>query len=217
METGTTVNVVYTDAQSTKMIGILLAGGAASRLPNKPLLPMKDLRPVCCSGIDYIKRHGINEIVVVTPPSSVIVDVIDKLYGNHTNLEFVYQPQPTGVGDALSLVNRQGSAMIVMADNVYPEDEYLTDYDDTIDEPEVIVRRVPAWRATHLVRVGRNGFLTRTGSGTLALTTPWIVMPNNFSVPEGWPDLSGVKRKERSAVGWWDIGTADTYAAYWRS
>jgi hypothetical protein len=203
------------------MIGILLAGGAATRLPNKPLLPMKDLRPVCFSGMDYLIRHRVPKVVVVTPPNSVIVDVIHSYYSDKVGLEFVYQPEARGVGDALNaceLEDRDDGdhAMVVMADNVYP-DETISGL--VLDEwPFVVVRDVPAWRAPHLVKAEPKRDLRRKAAGgNLVLSTPWVIHASNFSTLEGWPDLSGTKRQVESGKDWWDVGTPATYEAYWRS
>ena len=72
------------------MIGIVLAGGEATRLPNKPLLPMIDGQPVIRSSIDLFKRSNIEEIITVVPPASPIPAVIKE--GG-----FTIQPKPTGV------------------------------------------------------------------------------------------------------------------------
>lgn len=197
------------------MQGILLAGGLATRLPNKPLLPQRDGRPVCFSGLDYLLRHKANPIAVVVPPSSVIVDVIAAHYPD-APINFIYQPEARGVGDAINLAaTANDSMMIVSADNIYPADETITSPDEK--GPHVIVRRVAAWRIPYLVRVGPDGKLTRTGPGKLALTSPWVIFPGHRFSLEGWPDLEGSRLIELPGKDWWDIGTPDTYAAYWRS
>jgi len=194
------------------MIGILLAGGNATRLPNKVLLPQRDGRPVIFSGLDYLLRHHADPVHVVVPPSSVIVDVIAAHYPE-ANLNFVYQPEASGVGDAINQVGARGAVMIVMADNIYPPNETVP-----AAAPAAVVRRVPAWRLPHLVRLGADGLLTRTGPGRLALTSPWIIIVGGKPLsPEGWPDLNGARFIELPTAGWWDIGTHDTYAAYWRT
>lgn len=196
------------------MIGVLLAGGAATRLPNKPLLPMIDGRPVCLSGIDYLRRHGIDHIIVVTPPNSPLVDVITAFVASPQDLHFVYQQEPTGVGDAINLA-RAGidvRSMIVMADNVYPREEKF----ECISG--VAVRKVAAWKRPHLVRANGETHLTRDASckALYSLTTPWLIGPSKLS-PEGWPSLIGQKQIICKEEGWWDIGTPELYAAYWRS
>lgn len=198
------------------MIGILLAGGAATRLPNKPLLPQRDLQPVCFSGIDYLLRHKVSSIAVITPPNSVVVDVIDEYYGTEVDFNFIYQSEPTGVGDAINLVKSEAQlGMIVMGDNIYPKTETIVRPDCG---PYIVIRRVPRWRIPHLVRIGADDRLTRIGPGHLALTTPWVVsIGEGMFSPEAWPDLDGVRRLQLSASRWWDIGTPEVYASYWRS
>ena len=41
--------------------GIVLAGGLATRLPNKALLPIKNGKPAITSSIDLLLRSGIND------------------------------------------------------------------------------------------------------------------------------------------------------------
>jgi hypothetical protein len=199
------------------MIGVLLAGGAATRLPNKALLPMKDLRPVCFSGVDYLKRHNVNYIAVITPPNSVIVDILEDYYPA-VNFAFNYQAEPTGVGDAINLVKCDKTmGMIVMADNIYPPDEVI--HESNMSRPYVVIRQVPAWRLPHLVCVKTNGRFTRSGPGYAALSTPWVINVGEemFASQEAWPDLQGVARLTMPGGLWWDVGTPETYAAYWRS
>lgn len=192
------------------MIGIMLAGGLATRLPNKPLLPTKDGSPVCLSGLDYLKRHNVSHTVIVVPPNSPLVDVIEHFRPGQ-KYSYVYQPEAKGVGDAINLVKASVRAMIVVADNVYPEAEVVNEVEC------VVIRRVPAWRRPHLV--GADGQrLDRGGSSFMpfSLTTPWVVGPGKSWDPDGWPSLAGIKQVEREADGWWDIGTPELYAAYWR-
>jgi hypothetical protein len=182
---------------------------------------MKDLRPVCFSGLDYLIRHAVDRIVVVTPPNSVLVDII-HLYYSHQRLQFIYQAEPLGVGAALNACDLEpdisSKAMVVMADNVYPKDETIPAEDLKLSWPFVVTRDVPAWRATHLVKAETGSSLQRKeGSGSRVLSTPWVINACNFATNEGWPDLSGTRRCLLPGKGWWDIGTAATYEAYWRS
>jgi hypothetical protein len=192
--------------------GVLLAGGKATRLPNKVLLPQRDGRPVCFSGLDYLIRHGCDPIHIVIPPASVIVDVIAKHY-KFDSLNFIHQPDATGVGDALNLIPEpiDGHAMIVMGDNIYPVTEVVD-----AAWPFVVVRRVPAWRLPHLVRVTKDGKLTRTAPGALALSTPWAIPIDGQYSSEGWPDLTDQTKVELPGEEWHDIGTVETYTHYWR-
>lgn len=196
------------------MIGVLLAGGAATRLPNKPLLPMRDGRPVCLSGIEYLRRHAVDHIIVVTPPNSPLVDVITSFVKNPDKIHFVYQQEPTGVGDAINLARDgvQVRSMIVMADNIYPQEETFKVVSG------VAVRKVAAWKRPHLVRADGTSYLTRDASCVTpySLTTPWVLGPGKLS-SEGWPSLVGHKQIVCAEEGWWDIGTPELYAAYWRS
>lgn len=199
------------------MIGILLAGGAATRHPNKVLLPTRHGIPVIMSGLGYLRRHDLRDIRVVVPTNSPIVDVVEAFGFNDLNIEFVYQATPTGVGDAIMLANPSSDAcMVVMGDNIYPANEQFPD----LTTSAVALREVPAWRRPHLVRWNEEtSRFTREGYGRYSLTTPWIFteLAANDLPPEGWPALYGFERVQLDAQGWWDIGTPDLYAAYWRS
>lgn len=196
------------------MIGILLAGGAATRLPNKPLLPQRNGKPVCLSGLDYLFRHGVEYVNVVVPPSSVIVDVIASHYHSE-KLNFIYQAEPSGVGDAINLA-LQDDSLIVAADNIYPREEVFK-LPKRFNRTVAVLRQVEAWRIPHLVRMGLNGNLTRSGPGVLALTSPWYVSKYFHFSSEGWPDFNEGSFIELPSAGWWDIGTPETYSAYWRN
>lgn len=228
-----------------KLIGVMLAGGLATRLPNKPLLPTKQGGyPVCLSGLDYLKRHECEHVIIVTPPNSPIVDVIDH-FRPAQKYVYHYQAEPKGVGAALRDVLPFGQStawvMVVMADNIYPEHERIMlpwepreAKADAMREPAgecVIVRRLPAWRRPHLVSAsGRRVIDTMALSQELSrsnaskylpfsLTTPWLldVSKDRVMCDEGWPTLSSIEQVERPHEGWWDVGTPELYAAYWRS
>lgn len=197
------------------MIGIMLAGGSATRLPNKPLLPTKDGYPVCLSGLDYLKRCGVSHSIVVVPPDSPLVDAIEHFRPGQ-NFTFVYQPDATGVGHALNMAfgEARKKAVVVVGDNVYPEDEQLKSV-----EPHLAIRRVPAWRRPHLVSCNGQGELSRSPGDRpmpFSLTTPWVLAPRTDWSPEVWRDFKGIRQEEYPEEGWWDIGTPSLYAAYWR-
>ena len=76
--------------------GIVLAGGQATRLPNKPLLPLKNGKPVITSGIDLLLRSDIKDIRVIVPPDSVIPAILDYTYSS-TYFKYVIQRAALGV------------------------------------------------------------------------------------------------------------------------
>lgn len=182
--------------------GVILAGGAATRLPNKPLLPRREGGCVIDSSVEYLLHQGIKDITVIVPPNSVITDY---LMARYDHLNFIEQPNATGVEDALNLTS--GSRMICVADNIYPKEEPWT-------EEGVVVRPVPAWRARHLATLLNGRYQRGRYESGLALTTPWMLPDMRFT--NLLPQLQKLMVLEGRREGWWDIGTPEAYAAYWR-
>lgn len=184
------------------MQGVILAGGAATRLPNKPLLPRRQGGCVIDSSVEFLRKQC-DEITVVVPGNSIIQDYLMHV---HKGLKFIVQESPTGVEDALNLV--PGEKMVCVADNIYPQEYY--------EEHGVVVRAVPRWQARHLVTIKDGCFIRGAYDNKWALTTPWI-LPPDFVAEDLLIDFRQLKLIEAKAEGWWDIGTPDTYTAYWRS
>ena len=112
------------------MKGVILAGGAGTRLDpftrvtNKHLLPVYD-RPVIQYAIEQLVGAGIREIVLVTDSSqlSAFERVIGDLHsvGAH-GLEYVGQDQPGGIAQALGLAERfaaGGPVAVLLGDNIF--------------------------------------------------------------------------------------------------
>ena len=100
--------------------GIMLAGGAASRMPNKALLPIASNRIVIESGIEFLSSKC-EETVVVVSPNSPIPDVL-KMRGY--NPWYVQQSVPLGVVSAIQCGAQRcvhDLCLIVFCDNVYSE------------------------------------------------------------------------------------------------
>lgn len=112
------------------MKGIVLAGGAGSRLypltriTNKHLLPVYD-RPMVYFAIEALVGAGIDRILVVTGGNHA--GEFLPLLGNGSqfglrHLDYTYQERPGGIADALRLARHfaEGDAVCVMlADNIY--------------------------------------------------------------------------------------------------
>lgn len=205
-------------------VGIVLAGGLATRLPNKVLLPMKDMRPAIFSSIELFKRSKVSNIVVVIPPNSVIPDVL----GN--DFMYVIQDEARGVPDAIEKAkNGWASAMgdidvhfhVSCADNVYHSEEIIDEKQLTADAA-ASVRLLPPFVVRHLSRYSpkRKQFVTAAADAH----APCVAGVMSFYGPAFVPEvdtvrwLNAMKAKPFAYAGpWWDIGTVETYAAYWRT
>jgi glucose-1-phosphate thymidylyltransferase len=111
------------------MKGIILAGGTGSRLDpltrvtNKHLLPVYD-QPMIRFPIALLAAAGIDRILVVTGGKDA--DRFAPLLGDGTDLgvclEYVEQPRPAGIADALGLARAfaDGDAVcLVLGDNIF--------------------------------------------------------------------------------------------------
>ena len=183
------------------MQGVILAGGAATRLPNKPLLPRRTGGCIIDSSVEFLRKQC-DEVTVVVPANSIIQDY---LMHHHTGLKFIPQVSPTGVEDALNLV--PGEKMVCVADNVYPQEYY--------EELGLVIRDVPRWQAKHLVMWDGENFIRGQYDVSYALTTPWMLP--DMKMTNLLEDFKDMKKIQKSGKDWWDIGTPDTYTAYWRS
>ena len=111
------------------MRGIVLAGGAGSRLNpltkvvSKQLLPVYD-KPLIYYPISTLFLAGIREIAIITKPEDR--PIFQQLFGSGDTLgarfEYLEQPRPNGIGEAFLIaeqfINQQDSAL-VLGDNIF--------------------------------------------------------------------------------------------------
>lgn len=214
------------------MIGIVLAAGNATRLPNKLLLPMHNCRPLILSSVEYLRANNVEEIRVVVSQDSAVEPFLRRYYGDKHRIRCITQTMPKGVVNGiltgiLEDDHWKKKLVVVCGDNVYPAHEKTP----RLRPPFVVGRRVPRVRARHLVqwdhrvcRWVRSEFPTRD---PICLTTPWVFTVEQMrSVeldkiePDRMEDmlnLCSVTLAELPINGWWDIGTHDMFMAYWRS
>jgi GTP:adenosylcobinamide-phosphate guanylyltransferase len=81
--------------------GIVLAGGMASRMPNKALLPIDEKNIVVESSAVLAMNAGCKRVVLVVGPSSPIPLVMSLRGWNADWVTCVTQPDPKGVPDAI--------------------------------------------------------------------------------------------------------------------
>lgn len=202
-------------------IGVVLAGGAASRLPNKPLLPMKDLRPVLFSSIDLFKRSHIDDVTIIVPPGSLIPDIIRAHYQH--DLNFVMQPDLTGVPHAARLAVEQRKlpddtmVVVTMCDNIFAFNERIQPLPNS-----AVVRRITDFRSQHLAKKCNGHWVASSPSPycfagwmTTDIGRLKKVEPNTTTLD--FLNSNAMTGQEIQTGGWWDIGVLETYTAYWRA
>lgn len=214
------------------MIGVILAAGNATRLPNKLLLPTRDYRPLILSSVEYLRTKKVREIRVVVAPNNAVELFLERYYRGKHNIRCLTQADPKGVIDAIMHGIQQDDpgeekVVIVCGDNIYPPHEIIP----REKPPFVVARRVPPNRAKHLVRwEPRFESWMRTGTpcrDPLCLTTPWVFTVEQMRSVElhrlgldRMEDLLNfccLRPTEVPHNGWWDIGTYDMFMEYWRS
>jgi hypothetical protein len=202
----------------TRRHGIILAAGDASRLPDKPLLPLRDGRPAICSGIDLLLRSDCNEVTVVTQPRSVIPRVLAR---NFSGLRFAVQQQPVGVMDAIccGLPHSECDALVTFCDNVFEESESVPKHLFR----HASVRTIASPGARAQLDYWDGGWRVRRDnlSSSALCFAGWMVMPSR----KLWCCRSGsliqcfnehdVQPVHVHNKQWWDSGTPETYRNYW--
>ena len=200
------------------MKGIVLAGGKATRLPNKPLLPMHNGKPVITSGIDFLWHNGVREITVVVPPRSPIKHVLRMWYDRH--IDYVVQWEPLGVPQAIAIGAQDEPVLVVFCDNVYslvrstiPD---LTGHTVmTVDDP-IKARDLSKYD-------GERSAFVHEAASTICLAGFMVVQPDALAVAHHFKDnitflnAVGAVPFTWSDDEWWDLGTADAYRRYWET
>lgn len=200
--------------------GVVLAAGEATRMPNKLLLPLVGGDIVVESAIAFAKKHC-DRVAVVTGISPLLRVVLE--HKGH-DLEFVVQPLPLGVLDAISRASPLVSddALVVFGDNYYPDDFPVTGV--TSRASTVLVRepnqldwydsQIPQWRRRDDLRRGKKG--DWCFAGWMSLTRRQCETAGAHDDVVDFMNEEGVKPYEvRADVAWTDLGTPKTYEEYW--
>jgi hypothetical protein len=208
-------------------LGVVLAGGAATRLPNKPLLPLKNGKPAITSALDLFNRHEVAKVAVVIPMWSAIPDVLDSL--EYKIDFFIEQRQPLGVLEALTHVvgyaNGLDNIVVSYSDNVFDEKVVIPERQCGIEHTSVQVHS--SFRRRHLASVQSSsrsiaGYGQYAPKALRALLESYNTKQSlgfvlNHCASTMFTPLKLEGNQNALDHHWWDIGTPETYLAYWRA
>lgn len=181
-------------------LGVVLAAGDSTRLPNKCLLPMRS-GFVLQSAVEFL-RGQCDEVYCVVKPGPVEV-VVKRIY---PSMRLVYQKTAQGVHHALHRVNRY-NLVVAFSDCIYHPAETVPDTCKAIASIRPSVGNLDVWATDHWADRGTPGipFLG------------WMFVPQ---IPNGDLDTVGLLNALGASpysvkLPCWDIGTPEAYERYW--
>ena len=194
-------------ARCEATMGILLAAGAAERMPNKLMLVSNEGEAIIESGVKFLQRSQCSRIVVVISPGSLI-----PLYLQKYELEYAIQRTPRGVLDALMQVDKwKRRVIIAFGDNVYPEDESCPTW---LAPPAASVRRVAGDELDgYDFEISRWVHRSEEPDYKLA---GWYLLANTTPDRDNLAMLNSLEAKPFICQpnGWYDVGTPSSYEDY---
>jgi len=198
--------------------GIVLAGGLATRLPNKALLPIKNGKPAITSSIDLLLRSNIKDITIVVSPTSAIPSILNVYYDRP--FKFAVQLAAEGyinaIKSALYDLQSTDKSVVTCCDNVYDESEKVIDHEGSY----ACVRELPAWQTIGLAKYDDSLDTWFNIANSYTCFAGYAVFHRAYffdanSVVENFNNLR-ITALKCPAKGWFDIGTLENYITYWR-
>jgi hypothetical protein len=203
-------------------LGAVLAGGDATRLPNKALLPLRNGLPMITSAIELCVRNNCTgaPLVIVRPDSLILSILHTWQYG----VRYREQKEPRGLIDAILVATRSFGPQLQLLFREGNEEFLITFCDNYYDCNELIpVTAKPPCVAVRDVKKGHGKDLGTYRGKTIA---GWLLL-NRASLQlvsdccpqmklEDWLEAMDAQPIEMpSNLEWWDLGTKETYKNYW--
>jgi hypothetical protein len=197
------------------MIGIILAAGKATRLPDKPLLPRPGGGLLIDYSFDLCQAALCEEIRIIVSPDSVLPFVL----GDRPRTKYVVQEKP-GVHGAIVSGMARGPAdryLVTFCDNAY----------DPVSESYTVRDCRPNCASTRLFKPGLDltsrepdGFWARGGaSSSTAYFAGWLLLRNGLieqaDTFEAWLNVNSIAPVFTPDNGWLDAGTLASYKELW--
>lgn len=203
-------------------LGIVLAAGNATRMPNKQLLPLTNGEIAIESSINFLRRSGCDQVVcVLSPTGDVILEVLRnrKWDISADGIVPILQPRPTGAIDAIQrcLAFTNKSVLVTFCDNVYDEKERFELWGNPNMHASVRKSKnqdLDTWNPRTDTWGGRNELLTWKFGG-------WLYIPDRKVLEDDYhgDELIDFMREHKCRglkcdESWHDIGTIKSYREY---
>ena len=195
--------------------GVILAGGEASRMPNKILLPV-ECGVLFESALKFLRRSECDPIVIVQNKLRW-PELYLKSRHRDEGIQFVVQPEPEGVCDAINRAAPLVSdyACITFADNLYPWDhihnytgENYATYMNLKDHPKAVKAQLDRYPWEQRKLDDHDTFFA--GYMHLSRRTMEDVSGNLMDAFNRFK----IKGQKVNDIGWWDLGTVENYQSY---
>ena len=194
-------------------LGLMLAAGEATRMPNKPFLPIDaDGTTAIGTGIAFLGRWC-EHTCVVTRANSLVKPVLGMLGYEAIYVEQIY-PGVTGAIASAVAVGDWNEVLVAFCDNVYsPKEQIARDRNSwpTVSVRERASAQLDGWDGSQWV--SRNVITRRKIAGWLLLDIEDIMTARSHNSLVKFLNAINAKPHECS-LPWHDIGTEESYLDY---
>ena len=220
-----------------RRVGVVLAAGAAERMPNKALLPIDEVfdeagqrrtRIMIESALDFTRLDGIppDRTWIVVADGQDLIRKVLQIRRPDCRYNYVTQPAYLGPADALSRTAPiiESDALVTFCDNWYDPRERVPSRD--YGEAALVSIRhssrtdLDAWDHRKNVWLDRNH--GRPRHSTFKKLAGWMLVRTqgaasglpNISLPALLNKAGAQACDVLSAFDWWDLGTPQAYGLF---
>lgn len=200
------------------MIGLVLCGGKALRLPHKLFLTMKNGEPLYTSAMDTVLSYGMEPVLAIPRNREAIFKTLNQYFFPGENIRLVFDDYG-GLPALLKTMNtKEDDLAVFCGDNIYPR--------KWLSQVETGTAYVRARQATDVELDGYQlkeqewKWVHRTEPITFSLLTPWIfdrrtVISGNSLIEI--LNTAHIFPYVTEDQGWLDLGTEAALERYYAS
>lgn len=193
----------------SSLLGVILAGGKAERLPNKLLLPTRSSIPVILNSIQFLIYNGVSRIRVVSNRQDLVWNYLMGI--GIKNVELIDDGKK-GIVDAICLAAEGEKVVILCGDNVYP----MVKVEMEKKIYAVCVRsdnkQLDGWDEENHI------WVSRSKNPLLKLASPWVVesadLDPRHDILKNFNRMQVMPCVHPAFSNWRDLGTIDQYRKY---